>query len=256
VNADQGPLSVERDGRVGVLTMRDEGRRNALGAEMVAQLTDALANLDRDSGIRSVLLRSSGANFCAGGDIRAFDRSVVGGRDYVYDTVNLFRAIEHMRKPVIATVRGYALGGGFELALSCDLIVASDTASFGLPEVSVGAVPAFALVRLAEVAGRAWTKSLAWSARRVTAAEAYQRGVLDRVVPDAELDAESLRLAQDLATLPRVAAEVVKASANRDIADHVLYDSATTAAVMWGTAGIAEGRAAFLERRTPVFPDE
>jgi hypothetical protein len=151
---------------------------------------------------------------------------------------------------------GYALGGGFELALSCDLIVASNTPTFGPQEFSVGVAPAFAPIPLAEVAGRAWTKSQAWSARRATVAEAYQRGVLDRIVADAELDAESLRVAQGLTKLPRVAAEVVKASANRDIADRVLYHGATTAAAMCGTAGIAEGRAAGPERRTPVFPDE
>jgi enoyl-CoA hydratase/carnithine racemase len=98
---------------------------------------------------------------------------------------------------------GYALGGGFELARSCDLIVSSNTPTFGPPEFSVGVVPAFALIRLAEVAGRAWTKSLAWpglawSARRATVAEAHQRGVVDWIVADAELDAESLRVAQDL----------------------------------------------------------
>jgi enoyl-CoA hydratase/carnithine racemase len=251
---DQVRLSVHD--RVGIVTMSDPARRNVLGPDMVSALSAALAELDRDPGVRSIVLRGEGPHFCAGGDITTFERGVAGGRDYVYDVLGVCRLIEHMRRPVIAAVRGYALGGGFELALACDEIVASQTARFGLPELSVGAVPAFALIRLSEITGRSFCKRLAWSQDRLTAAEALERDIVSLVVPDGELDDRVADRAARLAALPRVAAETVKASVNREIADRTLFESATSAAVMWGTQAIAEGRLAFLEKRAPDFPDE
>jgi enoyl-CoA hydratase len=250
------PVRVERVGRVGVATLADPERRNALGPSMVATLAATLAELDRDPQVRSIVLRGEGPHFCAGGDISTFERGVSGGRDYVYDVIGLCRQIEHMRRPVLAAVRGYTLGGGFELALACDQIIASESAMFSLPELSVGAVPAFALVRLTEIAGRSLCKQMAWSGDRINAASALEHRVIASVVPDQELEKRSLAWASDLAALPRVAAETVKALVNSEIADRTLFESATSAAVMWGTKGLAEGRQAFFEKRTPYFPDE
>lgn len=249
-------VDLEVNDRVGVVTLNDPARRNALGPLLLDAFHSVWSEVERNREIRSVVLRGAGADFCAGGDISTFDRGVASGRDYVYDVVGAFRRIEHCRKPVIAAVRGRALGGGFELVMACDLVLASETARFALPELSVGAVPAFALVRLGELIGRARAKDLAWSSRRIEPAEAERLGLVAAVVPDEELDEAAVRRAGALAGLPRVAAETVKAAINREVADHALFESTTAAAMLWGTEGIAEGRRAFYEKRAPDFPDE
>lgn len=242
--------------RVAYLTLNDPARRNALGPDLLAELHTAWSAVERDREVRVVVLRAAGTDFCAGGDISTFDRGVAGGRDYVYDTVGAFRRVEHCRKPVLAGVRGRALGGGFELAMAADLIIAADTARFALPELSVGAVPAFALVRLGELIGRSRAKQLAWSGRRLEPAEAERIGLVSQVVAEGDLDATVEVQARALVALPRVAAETVKAAVNREIADHALFESTTAAAMLWGTEGIAEGRRAFYDKRPPNFPDE
>jgi enoyl-CoA hydratase/carnithine racemase len=249
-------IRVRTSDRTTVVELADPKRRNALGPEMVAALSRALTEADTDPAVRAVVLSADGPHFCAGGDIKVFDLDVARGRDYVYATVGLFRQIEQLRKPVIAAVRGYALGGGFELALACDVVIASRSASFGLPELAVGAIPGFALARLSEIAGRGFCKRLAWSQERIGADEAYMRSIVTEVVDDTDLESAALAWAARIGALPRVAAESVKASANREIADRTLFETATSAAVLWGTQGIAEGRQAFFERRPPVFPEE
>lgn len=242
--------------RIGFVTLNDPARRNALGPELLDAFHTAWTAVERASEIRAVVLRAAGGDFCAGGDISTFDRGVAGGRDYVYETVGAFRRVEHCRKPVLAAVRGRALGGGFELVMACDVVIASETARFALPELSVGAVPAFALVRLGELVGRSRAKQLAWSGRRMEPSEAERLGLVAEVVADDALDQAVERRAGEIAGLPRVAAETVKAAVNREIADHALFESTTAAAMLWGTEGIAEGRRAFYEKRAPVFPDE
>jgi enoyl-CoA hydratase/carnithine racemase len=247
---------VEIRDRIGFVTLNDPSRRNALGPELLASFAAVWAQIEQDRGVRAIVLRASGSDFCAGGDISTFDLGVGGGRDYVYETIGAFRRIEHCRKPVVASVRGRALGGGFELAMACDLIVASTDARFALPELSVGAVPAFALVRLGEIIGRSRAKQIAWSGRRVDAEEARALGLVCDIVEDTALDAATELQARQLVELPRIAAETVKAAFNREIADRALFESTATAAVMWGTEGMAEGRRAFFAKRPPRFPDE
>jgi enoyl-CoA hydratase/carnithine racemase len=249
-------LNVELIRRVGVISLASPDTLNALNPTMVDLLRSTLRGLDRDPGVGAIVLRGEGKHFCAGGDISTFERALAGGRDYVYDVIGLCRQIEHARRPVIAAVHGYALGGGFELALACDQIIAADSARFAVPELSVGAVPGFALVRLSEVAGRQFAKHLAWSGTRIDATTALARGVVTEVVSEAELQAHALDRAATLAALPRVAAETVKALANAAVADRALLESVTSSALMWGTQGLAEGRAAFFEKRDPSFPAE
>ncbi|MGA3254761.1 MAG: enoyl-CoA hydratase/isomerase family protein [Mycobacterium sp.] len=253
-------VMVEVRDRIGFVTLNDPGRRNALGPDLLASLGAAWAQIEQDRSVRAVVLRATGSDFCAGGDIATFDLGVGGGREYVYETIGAFRRIEHCRKPVVASVRGRALGGGFELAMACDLVVASADARFALPELSVGAVPAFALVRLGEIVGRSRAKQIAWSGRRVDAVEAQGLGlvctVVDDSLDDSALDDATEQQARQLVELPRIAAETVKAAFNREIADRALFESTTTAAMLWGTEGIAEGRRAFYEKRPPRFPDE
>ncbi|GAA1868792.1 enoyl-CoA hydratase-related protein [Pseudonocardia ailaonensis] len=249
-------VEVERHGKVAVVTLANPAAHNALDKAMVAELSRTLRDLDDDATARAVVLRGAGRNFCAGGDISTFDEGVAGGRDYVYAVIGLCRQIEHARTPVIAAVHGRALGGGFELALACDDIVAAESAQFAVPELRVGAVPGFALVRLGEIGGRALAKRMAWTGAALDARAALANRVVGEVVPDEDLRAVALARATVIAAQPRVAAETVKALANASVADRSLVESVTSSALQWGTRALAEGKDAFFGKRAPVFPDD
>jgi enoyl-CoA hydratase len=250
------PVRVATRDQVAWITLADPDRRNALGPAVLRHLRGAFADLTVDRSIRAIVIDAEGEHFCAGGDFAVFDVGVAAGRDYVLEVIGCFRIIEHARMPVIAAVQGFALGGGFELAMSCDLVVATDTAQFGLPETGIGAIPGYAIVRLPELIGRQRAKRLMWTGERLGSQEAQALGLVTAVVPADGLAAAAEDLARQVILPPRVAVELVKAAANREIADRSLFESTTAAALMWGTEGIAEGRRAFYERRTPVFPDE
>jgi enoyl-CoA hydratase/carnithine racemase len=252
----KGFVTVERDGPLGWVRLADPDRRNALGPSLVGELSSVLRTLERDPSVRVVILSSVGKHFCAGGDIAVFDKTVAGGRDYVYDVIEVFRQIERLRKPVVASIRGYTLGGGFELAMSCDLIIASVTTQLGLPETSIGAVPAFALFRLTELMGRSTTKEIVWLQRKLTATEGVSAGLIAEAVADEDLESRTREVGLQLAAIPRVALELSKAAINGDVVDRTLFASTSAAAVTWGTDAIAEGRRAFYEKRSPVFPEE
>jgi enoyl-CoA hydratase/carnithine racemase len=251
-----GVVDVRVEGRIGRIRLDDPKRLNALGPAVLAGLEAALDRVEADPAVRVVVLEAAGEHFSAGGDIAVFDLGVAAGRDYVRRVIASFRRLEHLAKPVVAAVRGFALGGGFELAMACDLVVASTTARFGLPETKVGAIPGYAVIRLPEIVGRQRAKEIIWSARRLEPAEAVALGLAVAEVADDQLEASVLRLAGQVAGVPRVAAEVIKAAVNGGIADRALFESTTAAALMWGTAGIKEGQRAFYEKRPPAFPDE
>jgi enoyl-CoA hydratase/carnithine racemase len=243
-------------GRTAWIKLADPDRRNALTQPLIASIREDFGAMAADPSVRVIVLSAEGDHFCAGGDIGAFDLGVVGGRDYVHDIIGLFRLIEHCRKPVIAAVRGFAFGGGFELAMSCDLIVAGTSAKLSLPEIGVGAIPGYAIVRLPELIGRQRAKHLMWTAERMDAARAAELGLVTSVVVDTELEKTAQALADRVGGAPRVATELIKAAVNCDIADRALFESTTAASLLWGTESIKEGKSAFYEHRPAVFPEE
>lgn len=248
-----GLIQIEQVRRTRVLRLNDPDARNALTPALLAELRAAVEEAEEDPEARAVVITGDGERFCAGGDIGVMDQGVSGGYRYVREVIGLFRRVEHMSTPVIAAVDGYALGGGMELALSCDLILAAETASFGLPESKLGAVPGYAIVRLPELIGRPRAKELMWSGRRIPAAEALEYGIVLAVHPPAELLDAALELGDRVAAMPRITAEVIKLAANGSIADRTLAETTVSAALFWGTDELAEGLAAFRERRAPQF---
>lgn len=256
--ADHAQLRTSLDGHVATITIDREERRNALSWEVVRALRAALAEAKTDHDVRVVVLTGAGDKaFCAGADLGG-----MAGADHVAlhesrgELAELFRDLYALGKPTVARVRGYALAGGFGLALACDLVVAAEDAQFGTPEIDVGLWPFMITVPLVRSMPPKVALELMMTGRRVSAAEAQQLGFVSRVVPVDELDAA---VAEVTATLASKSPAIMKLG--RD-SFHAVWDLAADDAlrllhpmltVTTQTEDAAEGIAAFNEKRSPVW---
>ena len=249
-------ILVERDGPVGIVRFNRPDKLNALSPELIGEMADALQAHDADETIRAHVLTGNARAFAAGADIGDMaDASVVDqiGRD-MFATWDRVRRI---KKPLIAAVSGFALGGGCETAMMCDMIVASETAQFGQPEINIGVMPgAGGTQRLAQAIGKARTMELVLTGRFVGAEEALRIGLVNRVVPvEAYLD-EAKRLAREIAGKPPIAVELAKQAVNSvfdDYLDRGLLTERRLFYLLFGTEDQAEGMRAFLDKRPPVW---
>jgi len=255
-------LLLERDGAIAVLTIARPHVLNALNTSTLDELRRALLELRDDTGVRVVVITGAGEKaFVAGADIGELtDLDETGGREHARHGQAVFDLIERLGKPVIAAINGFALGGGCELALACTLRVASDAAQLGQPEIALGLIPGFGgTQRLARLVGKGVALDLLLSGRRIPAAEALTLGLVNRVVPQAELMPESRRLAAELADRAPVAARLVIEAVNRGI-EMPLDDGLALEADLFGlamaTADKNEGTRAFLEKRKARFTGE
>lgn len=247
-------ILVERRNRVGVITLNRPQALNALNGDLLGELLQALSDFDSDDAIGAIVIAGSDKAFAAGADIKQMaSASVVDMLNGTF--VELFDGLRQIRKPVIAAVSGYALGGGCELALACDLIVASETACFGQPEVTIGVIPgAGGTQRLARAVGKALAMEMVLNNRTLTAAEALQFGMINRVVsPDRWLE-EAIALAEEIASRAPLAVRLGKEAVNRAFelplgeglaAERRLFYS------LFATQDQKEGMAAFIEKRKP-----
>jgi enoyl-CoA hydratase len=195
-------ITIERDGAVGVIRLSREPERNVLGAPVMEAIVDALEEMDGDPGVRCVVIAGGTKWFATGGDLADADRE---------DPSDLWRRLREPLTPTLAAVSGYALGGGWELALTCDLIVASETAEFGQPELSLGLIPGGgATQRLTRTIGRQRTMELVLTGRRIDAARAMTLGLVNRVAGRREWLEESLDVARFVAARAPVAARLAK----------------------------------------------
>ncbi len=204
-------------GRVGVLTMRDAQHFNALSPPQVTALLAALDESRRQAA-RALVIVSSVKHFCAGADIKEFlkgDLLDPGRPPPASSPINVFRALIDDPRPVIAAVDGLAMGGGVELALSCDLVLATDRAAFALPELGLGLLPRTALARLPELIGRRKALELILTRRRLTGAEAMAVGLVNRVVESAGLLDAALAIGEEIVSAPPGAIAAVKRSLGR-----------------------------------------
>ena len=252
-------VTVDIDGPVGTITVRRPKVLNALNQDVVVGLREAVVRLSDDPSVRVVLLTGEGERaFVAGADIGEFagaspaDALAIAGR-----IRRVTDALVAAPKPVVAVVRGVCLGGGFELALACDLRIASTTARFGLPEIKLGILPGGGgTVRLTKVAGSSVARMLTMTGDPIDAERAYALGLLASVHPPEELAAAAAALAAKLAALSPFALAELKSSLN--IAVDAPTDAACDAeikahALCYSTADQEEGTKAFLEKRKPVF---
>jgi enoyl-CoA hydratase len=253
------PLLVADDGAVRTLAIHRPERLNALDSATIRALHTAFETASADPAIRVVVLTGSGPKaFVAGADIAEMSAlSAVEARDFSLRGQRMMRFVERMPKPVIAMVNGFALGGGLELAMSCHLRIAADTAKVGQPEINLGLIPGFGgSQRLLRLAGRAATLELCLTGAPIGAERALQLGIVNRVVPAAELQAETMKLATQLAASAPLALrgmlDCVNVGGECGIEEGLEYESAQFGLV-FSSDDKREGTAAFLEKRKPAF---
>ena len=248
---------VQRTGRVGIVTLNRPKQLNALNDALMDALGDALRSLDADADIGCILLAGGARAFAAGADIAAMAdwtyMDVVQGE---FITRN-WEAIRQVRKPVIAAVAGFAMGGGCELALACDIVVAAESARFALPEVRLAMLPgAGGTQRLPRAIGKAKAMDMCLSARQLDAHEADRHGLVSRVVPDEQLMREALALAERIAGYSLPALIAIKESVNRayegSLAEGILFERRQLYG-RFASEDAHEGMKAFLDKREPRF---
>lgn len=247
----------EVQGRVGILTLNRPQAMNALNDQLMDQLGAALLKFEQDSNIGAIILTGNEKVFAAGADISVmqnwtFTEAYSG--DYI--TRN-WETIRRVRKPVIAAVAGYALGGGCELAMMCDIIIAADTARFGQPEIKLGVIPgAGGTQRLPRAVGKAKAMDMILTARNMKADEAERAGLVSRVVPANELMNEALEAATIIASMSLPAVMMAKEAVNRawesSLSEGVLFERRQFHAA-FATLDQKEGMRAFAEKRQPQF---
>ena len=253
-------IKTEVNGSVGIATLNRPDALNALNTELLNELADALEAWDQGSDVRCMIVTGSTRAFAAGADIKE-----MAPKSYseMYKE-NLFGAqfdrIARIKKPIIAAVAGHALGGGCELALVCDFIIAADTARFGQPEITLGIIPGLGgTQRLARLIGKSKAMDLCLTGRSMDAAEAESCGLAAREVPADMLLDEALKAAQKIAAQSSPAAQMVKEAVGRayetTLAEGLHFERRLFHA-MFATADQKEGMAAFAEKRKPGFKDE
>ncbi len=250
---------VADQGAVRTITVNRPDKLNALNAATLDALHAAFDAAAAEPGVRVVVLTGAGAKaFVAGADIAEMaNLSAAEGRDFSLRGQRLMRRIETLPKPVIAKVNGFALGGGLELAMACHLRIAADTAKVGQPEINLGLIPGFGgTQRLLRLAGRAATLELCLLGAPITAERAQQLGIVNRVAPAAELDAETAKLTEQLAASAPLALrgmiDAVNVGGECGIEEGLQYETAQFG-LMFATEDMREGTAAFLEKRKPAF---
>jgi enoyl-CoA hydratase len=248
---------VEQRGRVGLLTLNRPQALNALNDALMDELGAALMALDADDGVGALVLAGSTRAFAAGADIAAMkDLSFLDAYRGDYITRN-WEVLRRVRKPVIAAVCGYALGGGCELAMACDIIIAADDAKFGQPEIKLGIIPgAGGTQRLPRAVGKAKAMDLVLSGRMMDALEAERAGLVSRVVPAAQVLDEAIALgaiigAHSLASV-LMAKEAVNRAYEMPLAEGMLFERRLFHA-LFSTQDQKEGMAAFIEKRPAKF---
>jgi enoyl-CoA hydratase len=254
-------LREDRDA-ISILTLNRPDRLNALSNELIAAVMDALDSIELDRAIRAVVVTGAGRAFSAGADIAAFQRHIQAGAaeavaHFMRPGHRMTRRVESFPKPIIAAVNGLAFGGGCELVESTHIALASESATFSKAEINIGIIPTFGgTQRLPRNVGRKRAIELILTGRVFGAAEAARLGLVNRVVPDADLRDEAIMLARELATKPALALAAALAAIHRgmdaSIDDGLAIEEAAFARIV-PTHDAAEGVAAFLEKRRPAF---
>ena len=252
-------IIVERRGRVGIVRLNRPQALNALNVTLKDELLGAVEAFDADANVGCILMTGSDKAFAAGADIKEMaDQTYIDifRADYTADYERLAR----VRKPIIAAVAGFALGGGCELAMMCDLIIAADTAKFGQPEIKLGVIPGIGgTQRLTRAVGKAKAMDLILTGRMMDAAEAERSGLVARVVPAASLMEEAMKVAETIAAMSQpsliAAKEAVNRSFETSLAEGVRFERRVFHA-LFATKDRKEGMAAFIEKRRPRFMNE
>jgi len=249
-------LAETREGGVGLITINRPKALNALNSTVVAEINMALDGFEKDAAIGCVVITGSEKAFAAGADIKEM-QDLSFPQTYLDDFITAWDRVAGRRKPIIAAVSGFALGGGCELAMMCDFIIASDTAQFGQPEIKLGVLPgAGGTQRLTRVVGKAKAMEMCLTGRMMDAQEAERAGLVSRVVTADALLEDALATARKIAAMSLPVAMMVKESVNRayetTLAEGIRFERRVFHAV-FATADQKEGMAAFVDKRKPDF---
>ncbi|WP_065257275.1 enoyl-CoA hydratase [Pseudomonas bananamidigenes] len=249
-------ILLETHGRVGVITLNRPQALNALNAQLVSEVNRALDGLEADANIGCIVITGSKKAFAAGADIKEM-AELTYPQIYMDDLFSDSDRVANRRKPIIAAVNGFALGGGCELALMCDFILAGDNAKFGQPEINLGVLPGMGgTQRLTRAVGKAKAMEMCLSGRLIDAVEAERCGIVARIVPSDELLDEALKVAAVIASKSLPIAMMVKESVNRafevNLTEGVRFERRVFHAA-FATQDQKEGMAAFVAKRQPKF---
>lgn len=249
-------IMVETKGKVGLVTLNRPNALNALNGALIGEMSQALDAFEADDAIGCIVITGSAKAFAAGADIKEMQTKTYM-QAYKEDFIGSWDRVSRSRKPVIAAVAGFALGGGCELAMMCDFIIAADTAKFGQPEIKLGVMPgAGGTQRLARFVGKAKAMDLCLTGRMMDAAEAERCGLVSRVVAADKLIEEALKAADTIASMSLTAAMMTKESINRSfettLGEGIRFERRVFHA-MFATDDQKEGMAAFVEKRPAKF---
>jgi enoyl-CoA hydratase len=251
-------VMVEVDGEVGLLKINRPDRLNALNSKTLDELAGALEDVSRDESVKVVVITGQGKAFVAGADIAEMsDMDPLQARAFSRKGQAVLDKIEHLEKPVIAAVNGFALGGGCELALACDIRLASEEAKFGQPEVNLGVIPGFAgTQRLARLIGEGRAKEYIFTGETIDAQAALSYGLANKVVPAGQLMDEAMSLAEKITAKGPLAVSLAKTLIHKGL--QVDLNSGTALetdafALCFASGQAKEGMTAFLEKRKPVW---
>jgi enoyl-CoA hydratase len=252
-------IIVETQGRVGIIRLNRPPALNALNRALIAELIQAIDGFETDDGIGCLLITGSDKAFAAGADIKEMaDKTFIEA--YLGNFAADWDRATRARKPIVAAVAGFALGGGCELAMHCDIIIAADTAKFGQPEIKLGVIPGIGgTQRLTRAIGKAKAMDLILTGRMMDAAEAEMSGLVARVVPAANLMEEAMKVAETIAnmSLPSVLAgkEAINRVFEGGLAEGVVFERRIFHA-LFATEDQKEGMKAFVEKRKPVWKNK
>jgi len=252
-------ILVETHGRVGVIRLNRPQALNALNKALIAELTQAIETFDADDKIGCMLITGSDKAFAAGADIKEMaDKPFIDA--YLSDFVSNWNAAARARKPIVAAVAGFALGGGCELAMQCDIVIAADTAKFGQPEIKLGVIPGIGgTQRLARAVGKTKAMDLILTGRIMDAAEAEKSGLVARVVSPASLMDEAMKVAETVANMSLPSTLAAKEAVNRafesGLSEGIVFERRIFHS-LFATEDQKEGMNAFIEKRPPKWKNK
>jgi len=250
-------ILVTVEGQVGIITLNRPEALNALNRQLTAELSEAAAAFDTDAAIGAIVITGSDRAFAAGADIKEIKDKTFAE---VYEEqliTSTWEGLARVRKPTIAAVSGHAIGGGCEIAMMCDMIIASETARFALPETSIGIIPgAGGTQRLTRIVGKAVAMDMILSGRALSAAEAQSMGLVSRVVPAGTQVVEAVKLAAKVAAYSRPVVQLAKEAVNKVYETHLQEGIYVERRLLYSTFALddrREGMNAFAEKRPPQF---
>lgn len=248
----------KKEGNIGILSINRPDALNALNSQVLEELYGAIDIISQDDDVHVLILTGEGRSFVAGADIGEMkDLNPIKAREFAERGIATFRKIELMEKPVIAAVNGFALGGGCELSMCCDIRIASTKAKFGQPEVGLGITPGFAgTQRLSRLVGIGIAKELIFTCDIIGADEAYRIGLVNKVVPPEELIDTAMEMAKKIVQKSQIAVRYAKTAINRGIETDLETGMAIEKdlfGLTFATEDQKEGMAAFLEKRHPNY---